>query len=234
MSALHRMLGEAHAVLALAAVPPAAREIGALEALLSGAERHRAGSMHHHRRREFVAGRALARALLSELLAISPAEVGITLGRWGRPQLAPEHGSRVSFSLAHAGGHVAAALSFAGSVGADVEPIRPPPGGAVAWSCTAEERQLLRETPVAARDEAFLHLWTVKEALVKAVGLGMRRRFTSVPATLADTGGCGQVAWRSVRPGPRLVAAVAVAQDQLPAEPGLSLRVLDPFCWSVT
>ncbi|TVZ85399.1 4'-phosphopantetheinyl transferase superfamily protein [Streptomyces sp. BK340] len=94
----------------------------------------------------------------------------------GRPRLTgPAAGVQVS--LSHAAGVFAVALSRGpAALGVDIEPVRPLPAAALA-------RRWLGDTPADwiaglprhERDEAFLVLWTRKEAIGKALGHGLRR-----------------------------------------------------------
>ncbi|AYN39390.1 4'-phosphopantetheinyl transferase superfamily protein [Streptomyces dangxiongensis] len=110
----------------------------------------------------------------------------------GRPRLTgPARGLRVS--LSHGDGVGAVALGRGpAALGVDIEPVRPLPATALA-------RRWLGDTPadwIAAlprheRDEAFLALWTRKEAVGKARGHGLRRggltRPVAVPADWPPT-----------------------------------------------
>ena len=69
-------------------------------------------------------------------------------------------------------------LAFADSapVGVDVEPIGALEDGGVElldFTLTATERRRLLEVPVPERRRIFLHHWTGKEAILKALGTGL-------------------------------------------------------------
>ncbi len=69
----------------------------------------------------------------------------------------------------------AAAVTAIGPVGVDLEPVRPVDTLALArrWF-PAPEAAWLAGLPSGQRDEAFLGLWTQKEAIAKALGTGLR------------------------------------------------------------
>ncbi len=94
--------------------------------------------------------------------------------RDGKPYLAdyPD----LHYNLSHSGGMVLCALGDE-EVGADVQIWQPDRIGLAEKICTAEERQALRaaENPV----RAFFDLWTAKEAYLKYLGTGIRRRMNS-------------------------------------------------------
>ena len=78
-------------------------------------------------------------------------------------------------SLSHSRMMAAAAVTAIGPVGVDLEPVRPVDALALArrWFL-APEAAWLAWLPPGQRDEAFLGLWTQKEAIAKALGTGLR------------------------------------------------------------
>ncbi len=78
-------------------------------------------------------------------------------------------------SLSHSRMMAAAAVTSIGPVGVDLEPVRPVDALALArrWFLEAEAAWLAL-LPSGQRDEAFLGLWTQKEAIAKALGTGLR------------------------------------------------------------
>jgi 4'-phosphopantetheinyl transferase len=158
--------------------------------LLDAAERGRLERLRRPAdRARFATGRRLARTALGGLLGVAPEDVPLAVGPAGRPQLgiagrggAPASGSRepaggLDVSIAHAGAHVLVAVADGGRrVGVDVEggPGAPLPDvGLLGVVCTAAERAGLHALEPAARQDAFLALWTRKEAVLKADGRGL-------------------------------------------------------------
>ncbi|MFH8768867.1 4'-phosphopantetheinyl transferase family protein [Streptomyces sp. NPDC017958] len=115
----------------------------------------------------------------------------------GRPRLTgPAAGVQVS--LSHAPGVFAVALSHGpAALGVDIEIVRPLPAVALA-------RRWLGDTPADwiaglprhERDEAFLALWTRKEAIGKALGHGLRRGGLTRPVAVPTD-------WPATRPSGR-------------------------------
>ena len=135
-------------------------------ALLPGHEQSRAEALDGLRRDEYVSGRVLARTACGLLLSMPPARVPIEIAALGRPELRPSGRSRgddpdLSMSISHAGGMVTVALTASGRAGADIEPVTPPPSGAVRWSCSPEEA-----ADLATLDGAACQLHTTREELV--------------------------------------------------------------------
>ena len=197
-------------------------------AVLPGHEQSRAEALDGLRRDEYVSGRVLARTACGLLLSMPPARVPIEIAALGRPELRPSGRSRgddpdLSMSISHAGGMVTVALTASGRAGADIEPVTPPPSGAVRWSCSPEEAADLATLDGAAKTAAFLRLWTAKEACLKAAGTGIRRRLSSIPLGVRASGHWGRTWWRTVSPAPGLVGAVAVAGGQGATVPRVSV-----------
>ncbi|MGW2649316.1 4'-phosphopantetheinyl transferase family protein [Streptomyces sp. NPDC001393] len=98
----------------------------------------------------------------------------------GRPVLRGL-GADLQVSLSHTDELIVVGVSRAGPVGVDAEPA----GRRISLEalrdhvCTAEEAEALMALPEEERTDRFLRLWTLKEAYTKALGHGMRRRFSA-------------------------------------------------------
>jgi phosphopantetheinyl transferase len=152
--------------------PPAAADVPGLLATLPAAERERAEPMAPARRAGFVAGRAVARALLGDRLGVPASDVPLTVVDH-RPVLPSQLGWFLSIS--HSGSVVACAVARR-PVGLDVEaPERPPRESLVRRMCTpAEAAEVAAATDSTA---AFFRLWVRKEAVSKATGAGLDAGF---------------------------------------------------------
>jgi len=125
-------------------------------------------------RERFVVGRGLSRLLLGQVLGLPPAEVPLSTEPYGRPVPDAPGATDVGFNVSHTPGLVAVALASTRDVGIDVEdttraithdiPSR--------FFSPAELRELHAHTPAAQRS-AFFDYWTLKEAYIKARGLGL-------------------------------------------------------------
>ena len=124
-------------------------------------------------RRRFVAGRHLIRTTIAPILGRTADAVAIVIDRYGRPGVT----GAPSFSLTHAGDHVALAVAPCGgpsiAVGIDIEAIRDD------VDPLALARQVFADAELAIlhgaddRIAMFFRLWTIKEALLKAAGKGL-------------------------------------------------------------
>jgi 4'-phosphopantetheinyl transferase len=154
----------------------------ALLATLSGEERVRAGRlMFDEDHRGFVAAHYLARTTLAEHLARAPRAIAFRRGEGGRPELA-DPDAELSFNISHTRGLVACAVARGAVVGVDAEPIRhlPDVASLAARVMTRAERERLTALPAGRRSEAFLRVWTAKEAYAKATGKGLSLPLPSV------------------------------------------------------
>ncbi|MCT9011750.1 4'-phosphopantetheinyl transferase family protein [Streptomyces rhizosphaerihabitans] len=146
----------------------------------------------------------------------------------GRPVLRGL-GADLQVSLAHTDELIVVGVSRAGPIGVDAEPA----GRRVSFEalrehvCTAEEAELLAALPEQERTDRLLRLWTLKEAYTKALGHGMRRRFSAVgfgwdaagrPRLAGDT--AGQWAFATHLVEGRYLVSQAHRQDPAPAAPG--------------
>lgn len=140
---------------------------------LSAEERARLAAFGSARRqRGFALGRATARALLAEHLAMPPAAVEIAVASDGAPEVV---GHALSLSLAHtetASQSVAAAAVASGAVGVDLEAIRPRQPELHRRILRADEHALLGA--FRDHDRAQISLWALKEAVLKAQRTGFR------------------------------------------------------------
>ncbi len=122
----------------------------------------------------FLAGRVMARVLVGRALGVPPAAWAWREGPHGRPEIAGAH-RPLSFNLAHSGGTVACAVRHGGEVGVDVEyrDRRALDPRLVDRYCSPDETaDIRRHGPDGWRDQ-FLKYWTLKEAYLKARGLGI-------------------------------------------------------------
>jgi len=90
----------------------------------------------------------------------------LAFGEKGKPYLT---GGRMHFNISHSGEYVV--LASAGrEVGVDIEKMRPYPAAVAEKVFTAAEREWLYSQN---SNEAFYRLWTAKESIMKASGLGL-------------------------------------------------------------
>ncbi|WP_201313971.1 4'-phosphopantetheinyl transferase superfamily protein [Dyella sp. EPa41] len=141
--------------------------------VLSMPERERSHRFRQPQHRdEYVLAHAMWRLVLAEVLDVSPRDVSLASTSHGQPCLP---GTGHATSISHSGGKIAVAVARGGCIGVDIEQSPPRMGmqDLLKVVCTAEEAEALRSLPEAMRDDAMLALWTRKEALLKAFGVGL-------------------------------------------------------------
>ncbi|MEV0330327.1 4'-phosphopantetheinyl transferase superfamily protein [Micromonospora echinospora] len=164
-----------------------------------------------------VTRRLLVRAGVA-LLGRDGSEISVERRARGRPRVRGG-GVELPVSVSHVDGVVAVAACQDAPVGVDVERRRPVPAVALArrWFEPAAVAWL-RGRPDADRSDGFLLLWTAKEAVGKALGVGLRDGGLTRPVPRPDGAGpllrpvpgAGGL-WVGHPPaGPELVLAVAV------------------------
>jgi 4'-phosphopantetheinyl transferase len=176
---------------------------------LTEAERQRAARGTGAVARRRILLRAGLRHAVGDLLDLPPAEVPLREDD-GRPLVAGDGDLRVSCS---AGGRVGLVAVVPGrDVGIDVqehlgEDVR---GADDEGWLHPTEVGALRRLPAPARGLAVTRCWVHKEAVLKGLGLGLRRHPATVPTPVAEAGRIGQWWVAPVPVAAGHVAAVAL------------------------
>lgn len=142
--------------------------------VLSASERER---LSQYRNAEaaarFVITRSLVRSVLSHQLALPASEVQIGQTDFGKPVVA----DALHFNVSHSGDLVLLALSADRAVGIDVERRRAVERVSTLverWLTSAEQRAVAQRVDDGADlSDAFLQVWSLKEARLKALGVGI-------------------------------------------------------------
>lgn len=149
-------------------------DVGPYEwSLISAAERARSANFAFARdRRRFIRAHAAIRSVIGQQMDCAPSRLAFTSDTSGKPRLVGP--VQPCFNLSHSGELAAIAVSDGvGEVGVDLEKVRPMPDvkSLAATHFTAHERAALEQA--ADPDRAFLSIWTRKEAVAKALGVGI-------------------------------------------------------------
>lgn len=196
---------------------------------LDAAERHRAGRFQHvGARRRYVLCRASLRSLLCRALDCGNQHLVFGASEHGKPFVIVDGlKATIDFNVSHSGQHGLIALSPRGRVGVDVEERVQQRNLDVLIGTVLGPHE---QTEVAAASgcrklQLFLDLWTMKEALSKAQGMGLSMDVSSfeIPEDLRNGTRSGvfrlphmpDVAWRLENIGTgRFAAAVAHEREQ--------------------
>lgn len=199
---------------------------------LDGDERSRRDRFRHDGRlREFTLCRAALRAILCGRLDCVNDELSFRESERGKPcALLRGVPAPMSFSVSHSGRHGLLALARAGRLGVDVEvrAARRDLDALMAAVLTPGERAEIESATADQRLARFYGLWTIKEALLKALGTGLQLDMAGfeVPPAMRRGVTAGEfrfphlpaVAWRVENLGnEHFAAAVAHERDSTAA-----------------
>lgn len=138
-------------------------------------------------RHTYLVAHALVRSTLGSMLGVAPSALEFEVGEHGKPELrrAP---SSLRFNLSHTRGLVACAVTRGDDLGVDVEQIeRKLEIESLARSVFSEaEQAAVRALAGLAQRERFFRHWTLKEAYLKALGVGISLPLRSLHVELAE------------------------------------------------
>lgn len=200
------------------------------QSLLSESELSRAARyLVPEARRRFIARRSQLRRTLARYLSVDPASLNLLFSDTGKPTLVASEGADppLRFNVSSSGDWLLVSLSAAFEVGVDIERgVAGHDFAAIEHLAMSEaERRYLAGMTGAARLRAFYRTWTMKEAVVKALGKGLTYPLASVPiptgGSVPDvslTLGSGEsFSLTSFEPVPGYFGAIAVQGPRLNA-----------------
>lgn len=124
----------------------------------------------------FLICRALIRTVLGQYLGISPQNVKLSLGENGKPNLSfNEHDlNHLEFNLSHTKKVAILALTFGQEIGIDIEFEEENVSKAIVYRYfSREEVTYIDSAPSCLQAYRFWEIWTLKEAYLKSIGLGL-------------------------------------------------------------
>jgi len=125
-------------------------------------------------RHQFLVARAVIRSLVARYLDIDPAACAFEVDRYGRPSLRGPAAAALAFNISHTTGLVACALARVPEIGVDVEYTARAVGLDLARRFfSPDEADALEALPEEAQRARFFDYWTLKEAYIKARGMGL-------------------------------------------------------------
>lgn len=191
--------------------------------------RHERFRFDRHRHQYLVA-HALVREMLARLLGPDPAAWQFRTVANGRPEIAgPLTTERaLRFNLSHTEGLVVCAATWEHDLGVDVEHLarRPVSEGLPERYFSPPEVADLRALPAARQPRVFFDYWTLKEAYIKARGLGLAlpldkfsyRLGTPLSISFAPEIDDDPASWQFAQcePGPEHLISLAVRRGRSP------------------
>ena len=217
--------------------PHSGRETEALAWLDAPERARRRRFLYAAPRREFTLCRAALRELLCRRLGCGNDRLSFAVSRRSKPfALVGGSPASIAFNVSHSGKHGLIALAPAGRIGVDLEERsrRRDLDAYIRLLFAPHERAELEAADAERKVDLFYSLWTMKEALVKAVGAGLAIDTTGfeIPpvlyrgarshAALFRFPGSPSVTWRLENLSTESFAAAL--SYELPALPGASRR----------
>lgn len=145
--------------------------------LLTNDERAQEKRFHFARdQHTYLVTRALVRTVLSKYVAVAPDQWRFLRDAYGRPRIANfTHNRNMTFNVTHTGGLIGLAVVGEAALGIDAEDMR---GNPIQMDVadrffTKTELQQMRCLESHEQEERFYAVWTLKEAYIKARGLGL-------------------------------------------------------------
>lgn len=197
---------------------------------LSGDEIERSERFRFSRDRDrFIVCRAALRNILGAHLGVAPSGVRFDYGEYGRPYLSAEASrSGPYFNVSHSRdlGCIAVATRF--DVGIDVEAVRHlnDLDQMIRRTLSATEQRHIAALPASDHRRTFFRYWTLKEALLKVLGvglqwplheievdLGVEGRIVSMPAKIAPR---SRILLQELDLGSDYCGALATESTELP------------------
>ena len=183
---------------------------------------------HAASRERFLVGRSFIRFVLSHYLKIPPGSIRIDTSANGKPS--QNHDDQLFFNLSHTGNQFALAISKLGIVGIDIEQHKPrmhlfPIAQSI---LTDSDKKWFNPLTQAEQTKIFYQLWSLKEAILKAEGVGLNLAMNKIGFTRAlsvsewpeELCTPHKWCWRSLQK-PQLSLSIALKKWQSPpARPG--------------
>lgn len=127
-------------------------------------------------KKQFLISRALVRTVLGQYLEQSPESIVFARNAYGKPRIASfERSLPISFNLSHTNGLSVLAVSLNDELGVDTEYLTRKVDilNLAKRYFSEQEYAGLAALDVKDFDKRFLELWTLKEAYIKACGMGL-------------------------------------------------------------
>jgi 4'-phosphopantetheinyl transferase len=199
-----------------------------LKTVLSSEELDRHRRFHFPAdRHRYLVSHALLRETLSTYTNIPPADWCFSHGKHGRPEIANPGTPPLRFNLTHTDGMVCCIVTLDDDCGIDVEKIsaRHNPVAVAARMFSPAEHAELTRLQGSEQLEYFYSRWTLREAYVKARGIGLSfptcklrfriRNEKDIDIEFDESIDDDKKNWmvNLWRPGPEHIAAIAIARQ---------------------
>lgn len=154
--------------------------------LLNADERSRADRFYFSKhKRRFTTARATLRIILARYLNTAPERLEFSYNNQGKPSVI--NSQKLQFNISHTGDLAIVAIGKIYPLGVDIEHYSARPYEGIAKSLFSEqELREFKKAPLSLKPALFFHIWSQKEAFIKATGLGLSypTKEFNVPTTI--------------------------------------------------
>jgi 4'-phosphopantetheinyl transferase len=140
-------------------------------------------------KKQFLVSRALLRCVLADTLGLAPAELEFAKNDYGKPRLAmSDLPDSLEFNLSHTNQLSVLALTRQGDIGVDVEHLKRKVDMLKLAQRYFSQQEVddLKTTEPLELNQRFFELWTLKEAYIKACGMGLAISLKDFTFTFSD------------------------------------------------
>lgn len=150
-----------------------AEELANANELLNAEEQARAARFYFQRhQRRFATGRATLRMILARYLNTPPECLQFSYNAHGKPTVM--NAASLEFNLSHTEDLALLAIGKKHPLGVDIEKYTARPYEGIAKSLFSDQEfKAFIKTPHVLKPAVFFHVWSQKEAFIKACGLGL-------------------------------------------------------------
>lgn len=129
------------------------------------------------KRHNFIIRRGMLRNLLGMSLGIEPSLIRFSTSMAGKPFIDVPGNTGLFFNIAHSGDQIVLAFSGRPETGIDIERIRTVEDidRLARTHFSAEEYAIIMNLPSWEKHSAFIRIWNIKEALIKASGWPLKQ-----------------------------------------------------------
>lgn len=125
----------------------------------------------------YLVTRALVRTVLSRYAPVAPEHWAFSTNAYGKPEIANDDRTarKISFNISHTHGLIVLGITGDKSLGLDTENVcaRQAPIDVARHYFSADEVAALHTLPANMQHDRFFQYWTLKEAYIKARGMGL-------------------------------------------------------------
>ena len=138
----------------------------------------------------WMAARTFLRSILAAYTETPPRDIQLLVSDQGKPFLAGKNPLSLRFNITHSGEYAIVAISREHSVGVDIEKIKPnfDYESIMSISFSNNERKLFSGLAESERLNTFYRIWTLKEAVAKAIGTGLSFPFEDIETRWDESG----------------------------------------------